>query len=116
MGNPLFHWELMVNDVDKTIDFYSRVFDWEIDREHFPGYPLIKTGDNPGGGILKKPDSVPDCALNVYFHAEDIEADVSRAMVSGAGMISPKTVIPGIGFFAVFADPDGIPIGVMQME
>src|SRR3990172_6663798 len=73
MGNPMFHWELMVNDVDKAIDFYSKVFDWEIDRSSFPNYPLIKTGSNPGGGILKKPEMVPNPALNIYFHTEDIE-------------------------------------------
>ncbi|HLA81495.1 MAG TPA: VOC family protein [Thermoleophilia bacterium] len=116
MGNPMFHWELMVNDVDKAIDFYSKVFDWEIDRSSFPNYPLIKTGSNPGGGILKKPEMVPNPALNIYFHTEDIEDTLTRATVTGATIVSAKTTIPGMGFWAIFADPDGTPIGVMQME
>ena len=37
-------------------------------------------------------------------------------MVLGATVLSPKTPIPGIGFWAMFADPDGIPIGLLQPE
>jgi len=42
MGNPLGHWELLVNDVAKAREFYSSVFDWEFDESSFPGYVLIK--------------------------------------------------------------------------
>jgi predicted enzyme related to lactoylglutathione lyase len=114
MANPLWHWELMVSDVDKAREFYSKVFDWEIDDVHFPNYPLIKTGETPGGAFFAKPKQVPECALNTYFHVEDIESTLTRAMVLGATVVTPKTPIPGIGFWAVFADPDGIPIGLIQ--
>lgn len=116
MGNPIFHWELVVADVDKAMDFYSKVFDWEFDQEHFPNYPLIKTGDNPGGGMLKKPEQLRSPGLHIYFHTEDIESTLARVTVTGGTVISPRMAIPGIGFWAVFADPDGIPVGIMQME
>jgi predicted enzyme related to lactoylglutathione lyase len=114
MPNPLFHWELMVSDVSKAREFYTKVFDWEIDDVHFPNYPLIKTGETPGGAFLPKPTQVPNCALNTYFHVQDIESTLTRAMVLGATVITPRTPIPGIGYWAVFADPDGIPIGLIQ--
>ena len=65
MANPLFHWELMVNDVDQAKDFYQKVFDWEVDDEHFPNYPLIKTGDSPGGAFMAKPQRVGQPSFNV---------------------------------------------------
>jgi predicted enzyme related to lactoylglutathione lyase len=116
MANPLFHWELMVGDVDQAKDFYAKVFDWEVDELSFPNYPLIKTGGTPGGAILAKPQGVAASALNVYFHTDDIESTLARAMVLGATVLAPKTPIPGIGFWAMFADPDGIPIGLLQPE
>ena len=116
MGNPLFHWELMVKDVDQAIDFYSKVFDWEFDKKNFPDYPLIKTGGNPGGGLLRKPEQVPVSSLNSYFHVEDIDATLARAIALGGRVLAPKMAIPGIGFWALFADPDDIPVGIMQME
>jgi uncharacterized protein len=115
MGNPVFHWELMVTDVDRTIDFYSKVFDWEFDREHFPDYPLIKTGSSPGGAIMKKPERVPSAALTTYFHVEDMESTLTRVTVAGGNVAAPKTPITGMGYWAMFTDPDGIRIGIMQM-
>jgi predicted enzyme related to lactoylglutathione lyase len=116
MANPLFHWELMVNDVAKAKEFYSNVFDWEIDQEHFPHYPLIKTGEAPGGAMMVKPSFVASPALNVYFHVRDIESTLTRALVLGATVVAPKTPIIGIGFWAMFADPDGIVVGLIQPE
>lgn len=116
MANPLFHWELMVSDVAQTKEFYEKVFDWEVDDMSFPNYPLIKTGDTPGGAILAKPKAVAQPALNIYFHTDDIESTLTRAMVLGATVLAPKTLILGIGFWAMFADPDGIPIGLLQPE
>jgi predicted enzyme related to lactoylglutathione lyase len=116
MANPLFHWELMVSDMPKAIDFYSKVFDWEFDQKSFPNYPLIKTGSTPGGAVMAKPSQSPACALNTYFHVDDIEATLTRAMVLGATVIAPRTPIPGVGFWAMFADPDGIVIGLIQPE
>jgi predicted enzyme related to lactoylglutathione lyase len=116
MPNPLFHWELMVNDVPKAIEFYSKVFDWEIDEKSVPTYPLIKTGNTPGGAFFGKPSRVPECALNTYFYVEDIEETLTRAQALGATILAPKTPIIGLGYWAMFADPDGIHIGLLQPE
>jgi hypothetical protein len=49
--NPMVHWEITVNDVGKAKAFYGRVFDWEFDDERHPGYTMIVTGKEPGGGM-----------------------------------------------------------------
>ena len=116
MGNPIVHWELMVNDVDKAKAFYASVFDWEWDETTFPGYTGIKTGSDPGGGMMARPEMAPACALNTYFGVEDVEATLAKAVEAGATIIAPKTAIPGIGHWAMFADPDGIPVALFQME
>ena len=55
-------------------------------------------------------------ALNTYFQVDDLESTLAKAMVPGATVLAPKTAIPGMGFWAMFADPDGIPIGLLQPE
>lgn len=117
MGNPLFHWEIMVDDSEAAIEFYSRVFDWEFDVEHFPRYPLIKTGDNPGGAIFPKPKSAPNAKsqVNVYFHVDDIEDTLARVKDHGGTVIAPKMAIPGIGYYAMFTDPEGVSVGILSM-
>ncbi|MFH0916793.1 MAG: VOC family protein [bacterium] len=116
MGNPIVHWELMVNDPVRAKKFYTSVLDWEFDESAVPGYTMIKTGAEPGGGMMAKPEMAPMCALNTYFHVEDVEATLAKATAAGATMIAPKTAIPGMGYWAMFADPDGIPIGLFQTE
>jgi predicted enzyme related to lactoylglutathione lyase len=35
---------------------------------------------------------------------------------AGAQVIVPRTEVPNIGWFAMFLDPDRIPIGIMQLK
>ena len=114
MGNSIVHWELMVGDTAKAKGFYSQVFDWTITETPMPGYAAIETGTPPPGGMMAKPEAAPACALNVYFGVEDRGATLSKARVAGATRIAPKTQITEIGYWAMFADPDGIPIGIFQ--
>jgi uncharacterized protein len=116
MGNPIIHWELLVADEVKGKEFYGNVFDWEFNQSSFPGYSLIETGMPPGGGILTKPDMAPTFALNTYFKVDDVDATLAKALAAGGTIIAPKTEIPGVGHWAMFADLDGIPIGILQGE
>ncbi len=116
MGNPVSHWELLVGDLAKGKEFYSTIFDWEFTESTFPGYSIIRTGADPDGGMMTKPDVSPTYALNTYFQVDDVEATLAKAVAAGATVIAPKTAIPGIGFWAMFSDPDGIPIGILQGE
>jgi predicted enzyme related to lactoylglutathione lyase len=114
MGNPIIHWELIVGDMQRAKAFYTQVFDWTIDDSGMPGYGMISTGSDPGGGMMARPESAPASALNTYFGVDDIEATLAKALAAGATLLVPKTPIPGMGAWAMFADPDGIPIGLFQ--
>jgi hypothetical protein len=116
MGNQIVHWELLVTDLQSAKIFYSKVFDWEFDESSYPGYTLVDTGAQPGGGMMAKPDEVPGCALNTYFLVDDVDATMAKATEAGATVAVPKTAIPGIGHWAMFTDPDGIPIALLQPE
>jgi uncharacterized protein len=61
-----------------------------------------------------KPDMAPAYALNTYFGVDDVEQTLARAVTAGATMLIPPTPIEGVGEWAMFADPDGIPIGLFR--
>jgi predicted enzyme related to lactoylglutathione lyase len=109
----LCHWELMVSDVEKAKAFYRRVFDWRFD-DASPEYTMIDTGKPPGGGLMAKPPSAPAAALNTYFLVDDIDRTLRNAVEAGAIVAVPKTEIPNVGWFAMFLDPDQIPIGIFK--
>jgi uncharacterized protein len=117
MGSPIVHWELTVSDLEKAKKFYTSVFDWKIEEApSFPGYPMIDPGKEPRGAMWVKPDMSPAYALNTYFGVDDVEQTLARAVGAGGTTLVPPTPIEGVGEWAMFADPDGIPIGVFRAK
>lgn len=114
MGNPLVHFELMVNDVDRSKKFYGDVFDWKFKEDEAMGYTMIDTGKDPGGGMMKKPDQAPHYALAEYFQVDDIDETLGKVAAAGGSPGMPRTEIPNIGWWAMFFDPDGIPVMIFQ--
>ncbi len=115
MGNPIVHWELMVSDLEKAKKFYTTVFEWHVeDAPAFPGYPMIDPGKEPGGAMMAKPETAPGCALTTYFGVDDVEQTLARAVTAGGTVLVPPTPIEGIGEWGMFADPDGVPIGLFH--
>jgi predicted enzyme related to lactoylglutathione lyase len=113
MGNPICHWELMVNDLNKAQGFYQRVFAWKLDTSR-PEYTMIDTGSSPGGGMMLRPPAAPTAALNTYFAVVDIDATLRQVVEAGGTVAVPRTEVPAAGWFAMFLDPDNIPVGIFQ--
>lgn len=108
------HFELMTGDVARCKAFYGAVFGWSFDDASMPGYTLVDTGREPTGGIFAKPSEKAAPCMNVYFRVENIEQTLKVATQQGGKVLVPKTPIPGVGHFAMFADPEGVAIGIMQ--
>ena len=51
--------------------------------------------------------SVPAGDVTVYIDTEDIDVTLKQIEKAGGKTLLPKTEIPGIGWFAQFADPTG---------
>lgn len=114
MSASLCHFEFMSNDPDKCRSFYAKVFGWEFDDASMPDYTMIKTPQEPGGGLMKRPDEAPAPMLNVYFLVDDIEATLANVSQAGGSVLVPKTPIPDVGSYAMFADAEGICVGLFQ--
>ena len=114
MGAPLCHFEFMTDNPEKCKAFYTKVLGWEFVDCGMPGYTMVRTGGKPEGGMMQRPPQAPHPALNVYFMVDDIEAVLDKVTKSGGTVIVPKTPIPNLGSFAIFADPEGIVVGVFK--
>jgi len=114
MGAPLCHFEFMTDNPDKCKAFYTKVLGWEFADCGMPGYTMIKTGQAPEGGMMQRPPQAPHAAMNIYFMVEDIGATLGKVEKTGGRVIVPKTPIPNVGSFAMFADPEGIVVGIFQ--
>jgi len=116
MGNPFCHIELTTDDLGKAKEFYGSLFEWKLEEMPMEGgsYTMIETGEEPGGGMMATPaPGVPTCWMT-YVRVDDAAATVDKARELGGMIHVERTPIPGIGFFAVIADPTGGVIGVFE--
>ena len=116
MGSPLCHFEFLSDNPDKSKEFYAGALGWEFDDQSMPGYTLIKTGGEPEGGLMKRPNEVPAPCMTVYFMVDDISATLERIKAGGGTVHKGETEIPNVGSFAVVADPEGIAFGLFQAK
>jgi hypothetical protein len=116
MGNPFVHMELATNDLAKAKEFYTGLFEWEL--EEIPGmdYTVIKVGDGTGGGMMLNP--VPELPSRwvAYVLVDDAAASTEKARALGGTIRKEVTEVPGIGWFSVVTDPTGATLALWQMN
>lgn len=109
-----FVWyELMTTDTAAAAAFYGSVVGWEAKDAGMPGggYTIFNAGATGVGGLMTIPDEV--CAMGVppswsgYIWVDDVDAYVGKVTAAGGSLLRPAEDIPGVGRFAVVADPYG---------
>jgi len=114
----VIHFEIPVNEPDRAAAFYQKVFGWKFDKWDGPmEYWMVNTGSEgaPGinGGMLKRGDVT---ATTNTVGVDSVDASVAAVKKAGGKLITPKTAIPGIGYFAYCEDTEGNLFGVMQAD
>jgi uncharacterized protein len=112
-----FCWnELFSADPEKSVAFYRAVggFDVEVMTGMEQPYHLLKSEDVPRAGIMKQMMPGQPHAWLPYVQVANADASTEKATKLGATVIVPPTAIPNIGRFAIFSDPQGSPLGILQ--
>ncbi len=105
-------------DRDKAKRFYADVFGWTHRDDAMPtgdAYTTFLGPDGPRGGMMPMPAGVGAPAhWLLYFAANDVDAAATKAKEMGGQVMVPGTDIPGMGRFAVLADPQGAFFAVVK--
>ena len=104
-------------DAEKARQFYGDVFGWtfdEMDMGEGNTYTIFKQGDRPVAGMMPSP--MPMSYWSVYFRVEDCKNMVERARSMGANVMMEPDSAPGVGTFAVVADPQGAMFGMIEPD
>lgn len=113
-GTGRFTWfDLLTNDVEAAKRFYTAAIGWTVRAwgEGPKAYSIFAAGETPVGGVMEP--SAEMAAAGVaphwmgYVVVHDVDATARRAEPLGGRIITPGTDIPGVGRFAVIADPQG---------
>ncbi len=117
-----FIWyELMTTDIDGARAFYGAVAGVEIGAaSDMPGmdYRMIRYGEDFIGGVMAlDEDMVAGGAFPLwigYIGVDDVDATVEAITAKGGTLFFPARDIPGVGRFAMLADPQGAPFYIMR--
>lgn len=118
-----FIWyELMTTDADAAAAFYGAVIGWTFEGdgsgEGVMGYRLIRRADggNAGGMLPLTTDMQAHGARPAwmpYLHVTGVDAALEAITAEGGAVRMPPMTLP-VGRIAMVADPQGVPIYVMD--
>jgi predicted enzyme related to lactoylglutathione lyase len=111
------YWELMSKDPGKVAAFYEDVFGWKVQDMPEMNYRLVETGGKGGinGGILKPQREEPwPGNLTLYIDVDDLAEYRKRVIASGGKIHVEEQVVPGMGSFILFTDPEGRMMGLWK--
>lgn len=114
-----FIWyELMTTDQDRAIAFYTSVVGWTAADYENPDmgdfrYTIVSAGEHGVGGIMELTDQMrAGGALPGwigYIEVADVDAKAEAIAKAGGRILMEPGDIPGVGRFALVADPGGAP-------
>ena len=118
-----FIWyELMTTDPAAAKRFYGDVVGWTAQDMPTPGdegmtYTILNADGNGVGGLMAIPPeakahNAPPCWTG-YIAVDDTDAMAQKIKAKGGSVIREPADIPGIGRFAVVADPHGAVFEIM---
>jgi predicted enzyme related to lactoylglutathione lyase len=116
MGNAVVHFEIGAAEDEPLRAFYAELFGWGIQDMSGGGYGLIDTraGSGINGGIGKSREGWP--WVTFYVEADDLQAVLNEVEKRGGTTAVPVSEVPGIVTWAMFRDPDGLVVGLVQSE
>lgn len=117
MTGRIVHWELMGPDGDALKDFYSTIFGWESEGvPGFDSYYMVDAESAGVGGAVGKGSNDMPAYLTMYIEVENINDHLQTITSAGGTTIVPRTVVPGTVVFAMFQDPAGNIVGLVEPD
>ena len=106
--------EIPANRAEASADFYSSIFGWHV-RTRGDGELAFDDPGGVSGTWVKESDRTPDERTRIYIMVDGIADTLKRIEAEGGRVLTPRKEIgPGMGAFAVFADPVGNEFGLYE--
>ena len=128
MPNRITHFEIHATNPEILIEFYTKVFDWEIKKweggemEYWMIMSAPQDSTEPGinGGLLRRPCATPEigAATNAFvctMVVENFDATAEKIMAAGGQVALPKFNIADMAWQGYFIDPDHNTFGIHQV-
>jgi uncharacterized protein len=124
--DPVVHFEMPYEDNERLVQFYSRVFGWQMQQlgKNMGEYVVattVETDENRmplkpgsiGGGFYPKTPETPQCP-SIVIAVEEIRDAMKRITDAGGVVLGEPMEIPGIGLYVGITDTEGNRVGILQ--
>jgi len=114
-----FVWyDHVTSDVDAAKAYYTETIGWGTKAWDGPmPYTMFTVGETPVAGLMQMPDEMPEGVPPHwlgYVEVGDLGDAVAKVKALGGQVRHEPTDIPGIGAFAVIADPQGAALALFS--
>lgn len=112
MPNPVVYFEVVGKDKTVVEDFYRAVFDWQLTPAG-DNYTHVATGSGINGGLGTAMGGSPAYAT-FYVEVASIDETLTTVESRGGRRIMGPEQMPKGPLIALFSDPEGRIIGIIQ--
>lgn len=115
----VIHFELPFDDAERANRFYADVFGWQSEQFGDDQYYLQQTGGEDeaygiGGALTERAATFNGGNTLIIIGVDDLDSYIGKVSDAGCEIVTPRTEIPGIGWFANFRDTEGNVVGMFM--
>ena len=114
---PIVHVEIPSADNEAQKAFYGSLLGWQAQDIPMGGdftYTMFNTGVDMNAALSPLGDGMEPGDVLLYFHSDDLDADMARVEELGGQVILPRQEVPGFGALGMFLDPTGNRVAFWQ--
>jgi predicted enzyme related to lactoylglutathione lyase len=121
--DKVVHFHMPVDDMERARRFYMNIFGWDFQGTGYPEYQLATTVDTDENDIPKEPGAIngalytresPEEYPEITIEVSSIEDYLKKIEKSGGKIITKKTPVKDLGFYAEFRDTENNIVGLWQ--
>ena len=111
---PIVFFDIAGPDLTSQSDFYKAIFGWQVGPTGSLSVPT--TNPLPGNLRVERPTQGPLAERVFYVGVPDIDATLAKITALGGSTVFPRTEVPGVVVLALFKDPAGNRMGLVEMD
>lgn len=123
--NHIAYFEIQASDVKKLVEFYTKVFGWQFEKDNNIPIDYYRTTSIKEAGILgailQRPAKVPPLghgtnAFTCTIEVKNFDETAKIILENGGQVAMEKFAIPGKCWQGYFLDSDNNVFGILEVD
>ena len=115
--NPVIFWELASHDMEKSADFFRKVFEWDVKFDNDLGFyhvPPFEQAKSASAGYIFTLKQAKLPFVSIYIQVEDIDAMAKKVVENGGSIVEPPNAIAPTYRICLFNEPSGVTFAMIE--